>query len=229
MASLKSNRIIFFGKINDEYSNLAFIFLKKYFPNSKKIMTKNIIGEKININFKKFDCLISFKTKIIFKKKNLRDVKGYKLNFHTSLPDYPGSCGVNFSIYDKKRYFGTTVHHLNEKVDNGKIIYVKKQRITKKNMNIKNLIVATYKLQLNVFKLFIKKFYKDRNFVHKSEVFYKNYRWNSKTYKLKDLKNLCKIPKNATNEKINRIISSCNFGDFKPYILKKGKKFYYLG
>ena len=40
MALLRSSKIIFFGKINDKYSNLAFNFLKKYFPNSKKVMTK---------------------------------------------------------------------------------------------------------------------------------------------------------------------------------------------
>lgn len=229
MALLRSSKIIFFGKINDKYSNLAFNFLKKYFPNSKKVMTKNKVREKINVKLKRFDSLISFKTKVIFKKKHLQNIKGIKLNFHTSLPNYPGSCGVNFSIYDKKKYFGITVHHLNEKIDNGKIIYVKKQRITKKINNVKNLLNATYKLQLNVFKLFIKNIYKDKNFVCKSEESYRSYHWNSKTYKLKDLNNLCKIPKNANNEKINRIISSCNFGDFKPYIVKNGKKFYYYG
>ena len=80
MALLRSSKIIFFGKINDKYSNLAFNFLKKYFPNSKKVMTKNKVREKINVKLKRFDSLISFKTKVIFKKKHLQNIKGIKSN-----------------------------------------------------------------------------------------------------------------------------------------------------
>ena len=75
MALLRSSKIIFFGKINDKYSNLAFNFLKKYFPNSKKVMTKNKVREKINVKLKRFDSLISFKTKVIFKKNTYKTLK----------------------------------------------------------------------------------------------------------------------------------------------------------
>ena len=96
----QNSKVLFFGKKKDKFSIEAFKFLKKKFPKSKKILTDNKIGEKIKINYQKFDSIIIFKTKIIFTKNQLKKVKGLKINFHTSLPKYPGSNGVNYLIYN---------------------------------------------------------------------------------------------------------------------------------
>ena len=45
----KNSRVLFFGKKKDQFSVEAFAFLKKKFPKSKKILTDNKIGEKINV------------------------------------------------------------------------------------------------------------------------------------------------------------------------------------
>ena len=227
MNTLKNHKILFFGKKNDVYSNQAFNYLKKNFPKSEKILTENKIGEKKKINYKLFDALISFKTKIIFKKNNLEKLKLFKINFHTSLPKYPGSCGVNFCIYNNDKFFGVTVHNINENIDNGKIILIKKRKMKNKYKNVASLIKETYKLQLKVFKNFIKNLSKNSNYIEVSSNNYKKVKWSSKVYKISDLHKLREIKKNYSRKKIDKIIRSTLFKDYKPYIKINNKKIVY--
>ena len=53
------------------------------------------------------------------------------INFHPGPPDYPGSGMINWALYDQCESFGVTAHLMNEKVDNGKILKVKRFKISK--------------------------------------------------------------------------------------------------
>ena len=64
-------------------------------------------------------------------KKILEKIKIGSFNFHNTLPKYPGSGGNALSILNNDKYCGITIHHLNDLVDNGKIIFIKKYKIKK--------------------------------------------------------------------------------------------------
>ena len=46
------------------------------------------------------------------------------VNLHPAPPKYPGVGGINFALYLGDKEFGVTVHLMNEKIDNGKILDV---------------------------------------------------------------------------------------------------------
>ena len=122
----KKPSCIFFGKKNCKFSKNAIQFLEKKF-NVSVILTYNIIGEKINFSkLKKADYLFTYTTKVIIPKKILKKIKYGSFNFHNALPKYPGSGGNALSILNNDKYCGITVHYLNELVDKGKIIFIKK-------------------------------------------------------------------------------------------------------
>ena len=72
-------------------------------------------------------------------KKNILDNCKYAINFHPSLPKYRGVGGVNYAIFNGDKYFGSTIHFINEKIDNGKILKVSRFRILK-NDNVETLL-----------------------------------------------------------------------------------------
>ena len=96
-----------------------------------------------------------------------------------------------------------------------------------KYKNVASLIKETYKLQLKVFKNFIKNLSKNSNYIEVSSNNYKKVKWSSKVYKISDLHKLREIKKNYSKKKIDKIIRSTLFKDYKPYIKINNKKIVY--
>lgn len=70
------------------------------------------------------DFSISFLNPYIIKDEQI--IKKKCINFHPSTPKYRGVCGASLAIYNNDKYFGSTAHYIDSKIDNGKIISVSK-------------------------------------------------------------------------------------------------------
>jgi methionyl-tRNA formyltransferase len=46
------------------------------------------------------------------------------INLHPALPKYPGVGGINRALYEEEATFGITVHLMNNRIDNGRILEV---------------------------------------------------------------------------------------------------------
>ena len=77
------------------------------------------------------------------------------INFHPGTPELPGSGSYNWALYENKNDFGTTIHLMNEKIDNGKILEVKKFKIDSK-ITLDELIKKSDKFRKSTFINFIK-------------------------------------------------------------------------
>lgn len=208
------------------------IFIKKNCSLHKKIIKKlkknyqlEIIDSNQNkipkyIYKKKFDYIFSLYTHIILKKKILENSK-VAINFHTALPKYPGSSGVNFALLNNDKFHGITVHHMNEKIDNGKIIYVYKFKINKKD-NIKTLINKTLINQYKVFFKILRLINNNNNiFLNKSLV------WSKKICTKKKLNEIQILKFPIKKKKLRNIIRSTYYEEFRPKI-SLDKKMYEL-
>lgn len=216
-------KCVFFGKKNCKFSKNAIKFLKKKFK-VNSILTNNIIGEKINFSkIKKADYLFTYTTKLIIPKKILKKIKYGSFNFHNALPKYPGSGGNVYSILNNDKYCGITIHHLNDLVDNGKIIFVKKYKI-KRNINIKDLLNFIKKKQLIIFKFFINKI-NNHKWISKMEKKHSSINWANKTFKMKEINQLRKISFKMKKVEVDRTIRAFSIEKFKPYIIFKKNKF----
>ena len=127
--------------------------------NRFKKKLKKLIKAKIVTNIsqlKQGDILISFSFGKVIPIKKLKKFR-YKYNFHGGPPENPGRDPHHWAIYYKQKYFGVTVHKMNKKVDDGKIINCKKFKIKKywtpqilrnytEKKLLKNLISSFYKI-----------------------------------------------------------------------------------
>jgi methionyl-tRNA formyltransferase len=229
MKTRKYYSCLFFGKKDDYYSINAIKFLKKKFFKVRSILSENKIGEKIDTKYlkddKKYDYLFSFKTKIIIPKKLLGKIKLYSINFHNCLSRYPGSGGNFMSLLNNEKFSGITVHLIDEFVDNGKIFYIKKIRIKKKD-NIKSLLRKINKEQFRVFKFIVSNL---RNKWLSRSLAHNQYSWGKKKYRMTDINKLREIRIDLVKNdirKIKNIIKASYPSQYPPYIKLLGFKFF---
>ncbi len=217
--------VLFMGREKCVFSNKIKYLLKKksrklYYFKSKKI------GEKIKKNFLKinYDYIFSFRSYCIIKKNILRKVRVNAINFHPGLPEYRGTGAVNYAIYDESNFYGSTAHIINEKIDYGKIIDVKKFKINKKD-TIKEILLKTYKIMVKQAVFIIKNVDMNSNFINSQIKKNKNNKWSNKIGTLKDLNNFYIVNKNIKKKDLLKKIRATNTNKFKPYISLYGKKF----
>ena len=123
----KAKGIIFAKKYSIPFIDLS---MNQY--NFEKTVTKILNEKKIEII-----CLAGFMK--ILSKKFVRNFKGKIINIHPSLlPKYKGLNTFQRVLKSKEKFTGCTVHFVDEKLDNGKIIIKNKVAIDNKD-NIKTL------------------------------------------------------------------------------------------
>ena len=219
------NSVLFFGRTNCEYSSKIKYFLKKKIKRVDVIISgdEEKIDKKKILN-KKYDFIFCYRSKFILKKGLLKRTN-FAINFHPSLPKYRGVGGVNYAIYNNDKFFGYTVHIMNEKIDNGKILYVSKFRINK-NENVSSLLKKTHKKMYNMFIEIVKKLHEKENFMNyliKKKI---KYKWSKNYNNLKDLEKFYEIKKYDNKNSVIKKIRSTVIGRHKPYVKLHKKKFY---
>ena len=123
----KAKGIIFAKKFS-----IPFVCLNTNRYNFEKIIFKKLIEKKIDIIF-----LAGFMR--ILSKIFIRKFKGKIINIHPSLlPKYKGLNTFQRALNSKEKFTGCTVHYVDEKLDNGKIILKRKISISDKD-NISTL------------------------------------------------------------------------------------------
>lgn len=109
------------------------------------------------IKKKKINCEIGislFYSKLI-KEPLLSFPKFGFINFHPApLPELKGTGGYNYAILNKFNYYGVSIHFMNEKIDDGRLIKVKKFKINKKIETVSSLENKSSNEILKLFKSF---------------------------------------------------------------------------
>ena len=150
--------------VSNNYSAEGILHAKKnsipYFViNTKQRSFESLILKKIKKNKIEIICLAGYMK--ILSKKFIRNFGKKILNIHPSLlPKFKGLNTYKKIIKDKEVKTGCTVHYVNEKLDNGKIIVQKNFFINEKD-NEEDLIKKTQKLEHRAFSEAIVKIYRN--------------------------------------------------------------------
>lgn len=224
---MRDERAVFFGLADDPYSASALDHLRARFSEVAAVMGENIVGEPSSGAHldRDWDYILTFKTKQILRPPFLTRAKRAAVNFHTSLPRYPGSGGVSWALYSGDTEAGITVHHLNEKVDNGPIITTKSFPISESE-TVSSLLAKTYEHQLSVFKTIVELLHDDGpDGLTRLQNAYRGEGWGPVTFRHRDLDRIKSVPLDADETELRRRIRATSFGKYQPYILLHGRKF----
>ena len=177
-------------------------------------------NEKIIKISKKYDYLISFLNSMYISKSVRKKIKISSFNFHPGPPEYPGFGCYNFALLDKVNFYGSTVHMINDKFDNGKILKVSKFKISYEKFNLEKLISKTHKNIIKQAKDFI-------NDIQNKQLKIKgNFKWKKKAYTKKEFEIAREIKINDSKENVLKKIKAFSYKDYESvYINFKGFKF----
>ncbi len=128
--------------------------------NTKKRGFENLILKITKKNKISLICLAGYMK--IISEKFIREFRKKIINIHPSLlPNYKGLDTYNRVLKNKEKKTGCTIHFVNEKLDDGKIIN-KKFFFINKNENLETLKIKTQKLERLAYPEAIIKLYRDR-------------------------------------------------------------------
>jgi len=167
------------------------------------------------------DLSISYISPWIIPERILRTTGKFAINFHPGPPEYPGIGCTNFAIYNGEGQFGVTAHHMNPKVDTGKIITVSRFPIS----NEDSVYSVTEKSYHHLLELFynVMNYYLKNNKLSQSDE-----QWKKKPYTRKELNDLCRITASMSAEEIQKRIKATTFPCMPgAYIEISGKQFPY--
>jgi methionyl-tRNA formyltransferase len=210
--NIKKVKIIFIVSANEKYDYV----IKNICTQNKIIFFKKKQFKKKIIEFylKNIDYLLSIFSNIIVPKSYLKMPKQMCINLHPGiLPFYRGINVISGVIFNKERFTGLTLHKMEEKIDSGEIILIKKININNHEtaFTLANKLKKKVPGLINFF--FNKKIKKNKILLHSN---------NS---------NLCKkfpkyIPNNGLmnlNENALDILNIFKASFYGPYISSWGK------
>lgn len=214
----KECSILFLGKKNDLYVDKALQFCQDNFTDITSHLGKWKDSIPEDLGWWEGDYIISYLSRWIIPAQILEKPKKAAINFHPAPPNYPGFGCINFALYEEAPEYGVTCHHMQPKVDTGKIIATSIFPVFQTD-NVATLLSRTYDHQLVLFYDII------RYIVKGEELPISNKQWERKPFTRKDFNQLEKITVEMSKEEIAKRIRATSFGNWKPTVEIQGFTF----
>jgi len=172
------------------------------------------------------DFLLSVQHYEILKAHHIKRASKLAVNLHMApLPEYRGSNQFSFAIIDQIDYFGTTLHKMEEGIDNGDILFERRFPI-QKDIWVEDLYIKTVEESKRLFSECIADLI-ELNFraIAQSSLLSER---KSNFHLRKEINELKIIDEDWPQEKKNRYIRATAMPGFEmPYFLVDGEKKYY--
>ena len=124
---MAGTRVLFFGRSNCGHSTAALKKLKDSgFDTTHVESAKRNEALPEQVLSWSGHYILSFRSLFILPRRLLERAQIAAINFHPGPPEYPGSGCINFALYDDAKEYGVTAHVMNEIVDNGLILNVRR-------------------------------------------------------------------------------------------------------
>lgn len=214
--------ILFFGKKDDYFCNLAVEFIKNNFSDSVICLGSRNQDFPQKAYEWKGDYIISYLSPWIIPAKLLKIARKTSINFHPGPTEYPGIGCTNFAIYNREKSFGITCHHMQPKVDTGDII-VEKRFLLFQTDTVLSLTQRCYAFILTIFYDVMQLLLMNKS-LPKPDI-----QWKRKPFTRKELNELCRLTLDMTEDEINRRIKAVTFPNAPGAYFAIGSKTYKIG
>lgn len=169
------------------------------------------------------DITISVQHNEILKKEHIVKAKEIAVNLHLApLPEYRGCNQFSFAIIDEAKWFGATIHEINEGVDSGDILYESRFRIDDRDYWVSELYDKTVKEGTKLFTNTLQKLI-EGEYKKKPQSEFIEERGLSIHYR-KEIEDIKKIDLNWDAKKIERHIRGTYMPGFPPPFTTIGGK-----
>jgi|TARA_R100000030_G_scaffold35423_1_gene26433 methionyl-tRNA formyltransferase len=219
-------KVLFFGYDGCEHSKDAYNYLKQFGCELTAVWSssrKDKIPEEI---FSwQGDYIFSFLNYLILPSKLLRRAR-YSINFHPASPQHPGSGVSSWAIYDGSKDYGVTAHLINEKIDDGDILMVKRFPILESD-NATSLLSRAKKFCLILFYELIEKLFIDKITIE-ALIGINEESWIGEARKIKEVDAMSEISVDIDSQELEKRIRAFHTERFPVHIYLHGRKFIHV-
>jgi methionyl-tRNA formyltransferase len=218
MRNKSTDSILFLGKKNDEYCDRALAFVAANFENVTTYYSA--WGEAMPQEIRNWrgDYLLSYLCRWVVPLAVIQTAKKAAINFHPASPAYPGIGCNNYALYDNATEYGVTCHHMTQKVDDGKIIAVKRFPVLPTD-DVGSLLRRSYEFQLVLFYEIVGKMLTNEALPESNE------RWTGKHRSRAEFNTLGMIRPEMSDDEVARRVRAVSYGDFQPTVDLGGFRF----
>ena len=223
-------KILLFVRDNCNFSNDIYKKLNDNISFEVTCVKSKLRGETIPEKAQLWDgeYIFCFRSLFILPVSLIKRAKIAAINFHPGPPEYPGSGCINFALYDQAENYGVTAHLMNEKVDNGEILEVRRFKI-KKDDNLLSLLKTTHNELASLCSDVINRLIDNDNgklLITKMIKDFSIEPWDGEARRMKDLEDLQALDINIKKSELDRIIRATYIDEFPPKIKLHGYTFY---
>ncbi len=225
MGQTSGKNVLFFGQKDCEYSNKAYEFLVRLDCDITAVWSKNR-GEKRpdDIGCWRGDYIFCFRSYYILPKMFIEQANIGAINIHPAPPEYPGSGCLNWALYEGTNVYGVTAHLMDEDVDHGDILKVKRFSIFE-NDNVQSLLERTHSQALTLFFDVINDLFKSNHQLSIFSDISKKEKWNGKARKIKEIDQMSIIEPGIERDELRRRIRAFHTTKFPLTINLNNQKF----
>jgi methionyl-tRNA formyltransferase len=219
-------RVLFFGRAKCSATEDLLKKLVRYDFDVTFIKSRNR-GEKLpeEIYWWEGEYIVCFRSLYVLPKRLIDKASIAAINFHPAPPEYPGSGCINFALYDEVNDYGVTAHVMNELVDNGRILEVRRFPVTPHD-NLATVLSRTHSELFNLCSDFISGLYSNgENFLKEKMEESETEVWRGKARLLKELDELQTIDTTVSEKELKRIIRATYIEGYPPKIELHGYSF----
>jgi len=219
-------RVLFFGRAKCSATEDLLKKLVRYDFDVTFIKSRNR-GEKLpeDIYWWEGEYIVCFRSLYVLPKRLIDRASIAAINFHPAPPEYPGSGCINFALYDEVNNYGVTAHVMNELVDNGRILEVRRFPVTPHD-NLATVLSRTHSELFNLCSDFISGLYSNgENFLKEKMEASETEVCRGKARLLKELDDLQKIDTTVSEKELKRIIRATYIEGYLPKIELHGFSF----
>lgn len=147
------------------------------------------------------------------------------INFHPAPPEFPGSGCVNFALYEGAPSYGVTAHVMNERVDNGTILAVRRFPIEPGD-DVASLLERTHAALFALFREVTSGIARDgTRYLDALRRDAASERWRGTARRIRELEALQTIDPSISREELDRIVRATYTEAFPPRIVLHGHEF----
>ena len=220
---MRNDRVLFLGKADHDGSLAGCARLKKSFANVQEYYGRWNDAFPEEAADWQGDYIFSYLAPWVISEKLIQRARCASLNFHPGPPEYPGIGCTNFALYEGKKDFGITCHHMAAAVDSGPIVLVRRFPIAKSE-TVYSLTKKCHREISIAFDEIVGRLERDMPLPQADE------HWTRKPYRRHELNELCRITTDMSAEEVRRRIRATAYpGAQGAYIEVQGYRFSFDG
>lgn len=176
----------------------------------------------------KGDFIFAFRSLAILPRAVLDSASASAINFHPGPPEYPGSGSTNFALLEGATSFGVTAHVMDDIVDSGEILRVKRFRIDPED-DLETLTTKAHKELLSLALRFITDALDKKTRIRAQLKTTKEIEWSGVRQKIGLIDELSKIDVNISQTELSNRIRALHHPDFPLQLDIHGYTFIFAG